>query len=141
MHRDTQIARAADKLVDKPYALGDLSKGFDCLNFLKSFYSDMGFECPTEFDGVTMENYAELWQTDQTKTKKIMKRLLFSVGTEIEPPNMQRGDLLVFEGKKFQSFPGIYLGNGNTIVAFDVGVHVLPLRYLRQYLIGVRRLV
>ena len=139
--KDTLVARAADKMVDKPWMLCDTSKGFDCLNFLLFFYEDMGFVFPDQFEGVTRKTYAELWKSDNQRAKEIMKRFLFSVGDEINPHYMLRGDLLIFEGKEFGSFPGIYLGNGNVQITFDVGVQVLPLRFLRSYLIGVRRLI
>ena len=70
-----------------------------------------------------------------------MKRFLFSLGKQIDPHYMERRDLLIFEGKQLDSFPGIYAGNGIVHMTWDVGVHPYPLRFLRQFLIGVRRLV
>jgi len=138
---DTKIANAASKLVDKSYALGDMSKGYDCLNYLVSFYSELGVEIPREFEGETLETYPQLWKTNPKKAQQIMAKLFDTFGEEISQDYMARGDLLIFEGKEFAIFPGIYLGNDNVLIVFEEGSHVLPLRFIKKFMTKVRRIL
>jgi hypothetical protein len=97
--QDKKMAEALNKLVDKPWALCDESKGIDCLNSVKSFYEDLGFKWPDsgEWEGYTWKNYAEMWDRDCKKAKHDLVRFLRSFGKEVQNGFYLRGDLLILK--------------------------------------------
>ncbi len=149
MEFDTQIANAAAKFVDCKWALSDKIQGYDCLNYLLTFYEDLGVKMDHEFEGITRETYKDLWEKDFKKALKVATRWYRTLGKVVEFPYMQRGDLLLFEYKEFKSlFSGIYLGNGHVLLIFgvsgsgkNIGGRVLPLAFVGKQLIEVRRLL
>lgn len=138
---DSDISRAAQRLVDASFFVGDSSLGWDCYSSLKHFYAEIGISIPTELDGWTVDNYGERWKKDQEEGRKILTKLLFGLGRKIDVNYMQRGDLLIFEGTKIPTFPGIFLGNGNCLMVFDIGAKVVPLKFFKSFLIQARRLI
>lgn len=145
MELSTRIANAAQKFVDKKWALCDPSRGWDCLNTLFAFYEEMGVILPREFEGYRYEEYPELWNKDFRKALKILKRWYRTLGVKIEPAYMQRGDLLLFDASEDDitgTATGIFLGNGHVLMVFGKqGVKVLPLGEVRGKLTEVRRLL
>lgn len=61
---DGVVAKSMQKLIDCKFSLGDVSRGWDCLNSLKLFYEGCGVTFPTEFEGWDWNNYAERWIED-----------------------------------------------------------------------------
>lgn len=143
MKSDTSIAKASGVLVDKPFFLGDVTgaKGWDCLSSLAAFYSSLGFEFPRQFETWDEKNYAEKWRRDPDEGRKVFARLLRSLGEKIDEKYMRRGDLIIMHGKEIPTFPAVYLGNGNVLMAFDKGMRVLPLRFFHKVDKEVRRLI
>lgn len=97
---DSTMAKAISKMVDKPFCLGDLSgeSGWDCLNSIVSFYSELGFTFPEVFEGYNLKNYPEKWEDDSEKSREVMFRFLMSLGKSVDIRYRLRGDLLILEG-------------------------------------------
>jgi hypothetical protein len=127
------------KFVDAPFALGDKTKGWDCLNSLDDFYRSIGKDFPEEYKGVNKDNYAEKWKS--RNGKKLFREFLLSLGSKIDPNYMIEGDLFVFDGENF-SFPAIYLGRSHLLTVWDKGIKVVPLKAIKRLfkLADVRRL-
>ncbi len=127
------------KFIDAPFALGDKSKGWDCIDSLIEFYSSIGKPFPREFKGFDEQNYAERWARGEGK--KEMREFLLSLGESIDPNYALEGDLFVFDGLE-TAFPGIYLGRGHLLMVFDIGAKVVTLKAMKTLLkiIDVRRL-
>lgn len=124
------------KFVDAPFALGDKTKGWDCLNSLAEFYDSIGKNFPKVFKGFDEFNYAERWKVGEGK--KELKEFLLSLGESINPNYAFEGDLFIFEGKEM-TFPGIYLGKGHLLMVFDKGCRVVPFKFFKEFLIEVKR--
>lgn len=137
MFKDAQISKAARSLIDAPYALGNPESGWDCLTMMWTFFDNLDIHLPREFRGYSAENYAERWKSGEGREE--LKEYLFSLGEPVEPNYERSGDLLVFDAGKWV-FPGIYLGSGNFLAAYEKGVMCCPYKFFRKSLIGVRRL-
>ncbi len=153
MSLSDDVAEQAEKLLGRPFVLGDIEAGVDCLSSLSSFYKPFGFEFPEEIDGINWKNYPEVWTNDNDKARRVFEQLLTSLGDPV-PHNFHiRGDLLLFRGAEFPIFPAINLGNGHMLMVIDgrerqkngsykpVGAHVVPFRAFEKYFIGARRLI
>jgi cell wall-associated NlpC family hydrolase len=141
MVRDIDIAQAANKLIDAPYALGDPMQGWDCVNSLLEFYEGLGVRMPTAFEGWDRANYAAKWKKDPDEGRRILGRFLRNLGVGVDFNYARRGDLMIFEGKEIPSFPGIYLGNGHILMVFDKGCRVVPFRFFQKFIRWTRRLI
>lgn len=137
MNWDVRVANAVKDLVDKSYHLGPSSDGYDCIAIIQSFYGAMGVDLPKEYKGFTIENYAERWVAGEGRSEFL--EYLTGLGKEVGANYMLAGDLMVFEHNG-QPYPGIYLGNGHVICAFEKGVKVLPHKFLLKNLVSTRRL-
>jgi len=134
------IANQAEKYLNKPFVLGDTSKGFDCISLLLDFFEGLGCQFPEEFEGISRENYAAEYLCDPVKLNGIRERFLRSIGTPIEKNFFRRGDLLLFrDGLQF--FAAIDLGNGNMKALFSAGVHDVPFHLFEKWHIESRRLI
>ena len=118
-------------IIDAPYELGQR----DCLSVLLDFY---GVPADFEYKGFTRENYAERYRAGSGKAE--LKEFLCSLGLKVEGGRTFAiaGDLMVFE-QNGNAYGGIFLGNGNVLVAFKQGVKVLPVKFILDQLIEVRR--
>lgn len=130
---------AIQKFIDAPFALGDKSKGWDCLNSLDEFYRSIGKSFPTEYKGINKDNYVEKWESG--KVSKIYREFLLSLGSSVSPNYAIQGDFFIFDGVE-STFPGIYLGRNHLLMVFDTGVRVVPLKVMKHLfsLVDVRRL-
>ena len=137
MPNDIAIANAAGKLIDAEYSLGNKILGYDCISMLREFYGNLGITLPPLPDGWTDNNYAQRWQGGEGREE--LYHYLLSIGIEVEPNYIIAGDLLIFDGKEWV-FPGIYLGSGHVICAFERGVKVVPLKFFCHALIEAKRL-
>lgn len=133
--KDIAIRDAAKLLIDAKYCLGQ-GEGFDCISILHEFYGRLNVHLPAPPEGWTLENYAEKWKAGEGRDE--LAEYLMSIGSEV-PTNYERsGDMMIFDGKQCV-FPGIYLGNGHFLAAFERGVMVVPLRFFRNILFSTRR--
>lgn len=134
--RDFDIAAAAKRLVDAGYHLGPSNEGFDCLTMLREFYGRLGAVLPPLPSGWTDDNYASRWAAGEGREE--LRAYLMSIGEEVDVNFARSGDLFIFDGGKWV-FPGIYLGSGHALCAFERGVRVVPLRFFKHGLTGARR--
>jgi len=146
MIQDSNLRAAVDPLIDAKFGLGGHSceKGFDCLSSLLEIYSNLGIKFPDEWKGYTPENYASKWKENEGQCRNDFAEWLRSLGEPIENWNFIRpGDLLLFEGAEFTTFPAVYIGGGHLLMVWPkkIGCKVAPLRTMRKYLREVRRLV
>lgn len=109
-------------MVGKPYRYGGVTPaGFDCSGLVHYSYSRVGLQLPRD------------------------TRSLRRVGSQIDPDELSRGDLVFFdqEGKK-SSHVGIYLGDGEFVHAPSSGGRVrvdrLDAPYWRKHLNEARRI-
>ena len=131
------ITKILARYISKPYALGDIDKGYDCLNLFYYFYKTIGVAFPEEFEGVTIKNYVQAWKSGNGRN--IFDRFLMTLGIPINENYMRRGDLLLFHGDQNTVFCAIYSGNNSVVMNFETGCKVVSYRYLKRFLIGVRR--
>lgn len=136
--KDIDISKAARKLIDAPYFLGPSEQGFDCLTIMRHFYNNLGIQLPPLPEGWTDKNYAERWKNGEGREE--LYEYLLSIGEEVQVNYMISGDLLIFDGEKWV-FPGIYLGSGHFLAAYEKGVLCCPLKFFRKNIIEVRRLL
>ena len=146
MINDTRFRQAIDPLIDAKFCLGgfNLEDGFDCLSSLLKIYSDLGIKFPESWKDYTRENYASRWKENEGRCRNDFAEWLHSLGQPIENWNMMRpGDLLLFEGAEFTTFPAVYIGSGNLIMVWPkkIGCKTAPLRLMKKYLREVRRIV
>ena len=136
---DITIAQTASKFSDCSFCLGDLTgeKGWDCLSYIRNFYTEQGIDFPQEFKGFDKSNYAERWRNGEGR--KELREFLLQLGQPVEENYSRRGDLYVME-KDDQIFGGISIGNGHLLIVFDVGGKVVPERMFKKFVIGIRRL-
>lgn len=131
------VAGAARRMVDKAYALGDTSAGWDCLSMIWEFYDRMGVGLPREHKGVTAENYAKVWASGGGREEFLS--YLEGLGESIGKNYLICGDMVVCEYEDWAA-PGIYLGSGNMLCAYEKGVFVVPMRFFDDKFLFARRI-
>lgn len=136
MNRDILIASAAKKLIDAPYSLGNKALGYDCISMIFEFYSALGVEFPKEFKGFTLDNYAERWKAGEGREE--FMEFMDQFGEEVEVNFARAGDLIIFDSGAWAS-PGIYLGSGHVLCSFEKGNLVVPMKFFKHTILGVRR--
>jgi len=136
---DIEFVDKTNKFLRGKFALGDKAKGWDCLNSMAEFFESMGAKFPDRFRDWTWANYAERWQRGEGM--EVFRDFLFSLGAPVDINYMGPGDIIIFEKSGIVSV-GLYLGNGNFQAVFNPeGVIRLPLRFYRDAVTGVRRLI
>ena len=142
---DIEFVNTSKRFVDTPYALGDPSKGWDCINSLIEIFCRLGVDFPRQFGDWNESNYAERWNRDEKEARKVLRAFLFSLGDPINCNFAIRGDLFLFEDPDHDipMFPGVYLGNGNILLTLGTkkGTRVVSLGVIKKYLKEVRRLI
>jgi len=124
----------------KPFFVGDKSKGWDCLNSLKDFFESMGIQFPTEYKGWTESNYAERWNRGEGNGNDTLRDFALTLGRPIDPNYIRVGDIIVLSKDGLTSL-GQYVGSGNFKTHHEtMGGIVLPLRFFKRAIVGVRRL-
>ena len=146
MPTDTQIANALSKFTDCKYAIDntnpdDPNHGWDCLNFLVSFFRELGAIIPDEFEGWTLENYGGRALKDPTESHKTFERFVQTLGVVVEDRHPKRGDLVLFNVEDTGIYAGVYLGNGNAFIIFDKGGRMIPFNVFKPHVYQIRRLV
>ncbi len=144
--RDTNISEASKDMIDAKYALGDRSRGFDCLNSILQFYREMGVEFAKDFKGWTEDNYASKFANNPDEGRKALIEWIMTLGRDIDTNYFKPGDLMIFKQGEYAPFPAIYLGSSNVLLVTgkDHGSKVFPLKTVKQHfgkLISVKRLI
>ena len=80
MPTDTKISQALSKFVDCKYSIDNPNEGWDCLNFLISFFRDLGAIIPDEFEGWTLKNYGKRALKDPDGAHKTFERFVQTLG-------------------------------------------------------------
>lgn len=142
MINETALADAAAQFRDKPYALGDPGRGWDCLNSLAHFFWKLRIPFPREFRDWNEDNYAERYAKDPRAAMTVLGEFLSTLGREVGPNEFMPGDLMIFRDGDNPPFGCICQQNGNVLVAVGKkgGIRVLPMQTLMAKLIAVRRL-
>ena len=141
MFDEIKFTELTRDLIDCDYALGDTSKGYDCVSAICHVYKGMGANIPDEWKGLTFETYAtrfggDHWEDDLIEFSR-------SLGHSVEINYIRKGDLIVFDKPPIRG-PGIYLGNGYVFRIYDGAIRggkVSPLRYFHDAIVDIRRLI
>ena len=113
--------KALHEVVDKPYKYGEL----DCLQLLKMVY---GEELPTEYKGVSIENYTEVFD-EPSKAGEFLLEAIQHYFSPVKYPKI--GDVVVVNTTHII---GIYAGNNMMITAFiDNGIKTIPIVFPVTY--------
>ena len=120
------------RLVGRPYALGDQGRGLDCFSSIYAYMAEAGQELPDEYQGLTLQTYADLFRADPARAKTIMCEFMGAVTDEIEPGKARVGDVLLLKCRtKPEAGPalGIHGGGGNVVTSSrEHGVTVYKLK-------------
>ncbi len=90
-----EFTQKIQKFIDAPFALGDTSKGWDCLNSLAEFYDSIGAKFPREFGEWNEQNYADGWLRDPSKARMTLIKFLRTLGEPVDKNYLMEGDLLI----------------------------------------------
>lgn len=135
---DAQIAIAAMPLIDAGYHLGPGVDGsYDCVTMVLKFYGNLGVDMPSEFQGFTLQNYAERWAKGEGRQE--LFEFLSRMGSAVKHNFWRSGDLMIFQGTGV-IFPGVYLGSNHVLCAFEKGCKVVPFTAFKHALVICRRL-
>lgn len=128
------MAEAITKMIDKPYYLGDESKGLDCLNSLKNFYEDCGFRFPREYCQWSETNYRQKWMDDVEEGRAAFWDFLHTLGTRVEKNYIIRGDLLIFR----KDPPLESIKDARVISALNSVLDIMPFmkKFIRNVIAG-----
>ena len=126
------FAAVIGRLVGRPYALGEMGRGLDCFSSIYAYLGEAGQELPDEYQGLTLQTYADLFREDPGRAKEIMCEFMGSVADEIEPGLARVGDVLLLKCRtKPEAGPalGIHGGGGNVVTSSrEHGVTVYKLK-------------
>lgn len=128
------LARYTSKIVGIPYKLGGMAgeNGADCFNTIWAYLSER-INLPVEYEGLTIDTYAELYERDPDQAKCIMIRLMKDLLEEIPPHQAIAGDILLVNiklGVSVADFLAIDGGNGKIVIATEEdGVSLWPKRF------------
>lgn len=117
-----QIGKTAAQYLGTPYRFGgEGANGIDCSSFIQHVFREQGIELP---------------RTAREQSK---------VGSEVEPGDLRKGDLVFFH--TYASYPshvGIYLGDGKMIhassVKGEVTISDMNTDYYRSRYLGAKRI-
>ena len=140
--KDIELSENMSRFVDCQYALGDTSRGWDCLSFIGYLYRSMGFKFQEEYKGITEYNYKDVWESGGGR--KELEEYLLTLGESVDVGHIRRGDLVVFRMHNGNAAPGVYTGNGNVHVITEKGGRTIPFKMferLKFKLIDIRRLL
>lgn len=105
-------AKLTAQLVGKPYRAGATGPdAYDCMGLVIKTQRKMGWKMPKEFEGWTLENYAQRFESDPEAGLETLERLLDAHCTRVDTHYLRRGDVVMvrdnFNGRRF---PGVYAG-------------------------------
>lgn len=135
------LARYTSKIIGRPYRLGGSAdaRGADCFSSIWDYlFQRLGPEkLPEQYEGLTMNTYADLYKEDPEQAKCIMIRLMKDLLHEIHPNKAAAGDILRLECKlgddvEVVDFLAIDVGNGKFIMATESrGLVIWPKRFYK----------
>jgi cell wall-associated NlpC family hydrolase len=105
-------AKFTAELVGKPYKAGATGPdAFDCMGLVIRTQREMGWKVPKEFEGWTLETYAQRFESDPEAGLAVLERLLDAYCSRIDTHFLKRGDVLIVKiGENGQRIPGVYAG-------------------------------
>ena len=105
-------AKFTAELVGKPYKAGATGPdAYDCMGLVIKTQRKMGWKMPKEFEGWTLEDYAQRFEKDPEEGLKVFERFMAAHCNEINTHYLRRGDVvLIRENVNGRQFPGIYAG-------------------------------
>ena len=83
---------------------------------LHNILTDAGINMPDNYKGYTLDTYMSYWEKTPEKAIKDMIGYFKTLGKEIDPKYLKRGDIVVVKYKD-SKFPSIYIGGSNIMVA------------------------
>ena len=120
-----------------------LGQSFDecnCLQLLYNIYKKMGVEISDRYGGYDLNTYMAYWEKEPESAIKDMISLFKKIGKKADLKFLKRGDAVIVKYKN-SSFPSIYIGDNNVMVATrEQGVIVMSLGVRFQPLMA-RRLI
>lgn len=122
------LAEITSEVVGKSYELGCT----DCFALIIYYLQKQGVPIPDEYEGITLETYADFYKKDPENTLRLMvgfiNRLLVSVHPNKAPPGSIY--LLSLKGRDVPSFLALDGGNTNVVFATEErGIIVMPLSH------------
>ena len=119
------MARITAGFIGRPYQLGIT----DCFSAVLEYIASCGYQIPDSFEGVTRDDYADLFEADPGAAKALMVRFVDRLLDEVPPGHAFAGDILLLRLRGQLPFLAIDGGNGNIIAASESrGVGVSPRR-------------
>lgn len=121
-----KFVRKLQPYMRKPFVAGGTGPaGYDCMGLVFAYCRDNDTPIPDEFHGITVGDYAELYEADKEKAKAELAAYYEIIGEAVNIPEILAGDLLLMEAKDGSLFPAIYCGNGKFMTSYsDAGVRV-----------------
>ena len=117
--RKLNLSEVVGRYIGMPYELGgDGSSGIDCLMLVNSVGRGFGVDIPDEFEGVTEENYVDLWTNFPKQAKHTLMSYVLSLGEKIDLPKLFPPDLVLFRDGDGELGVGIYVGQGKILAGF-----------------------
>jgi hypothetical protein len=117
------LVRITQEIVGREYQLGSC----DCFRVVYDYirrYVDL----PEEWHGLTLEDYAQVYESDPHRAKKFIEQFLAEHLQSIPRMKVFAGDILMLDHPEHPPFPAIHAGNRHFIGAEPSrGIAVLPL--------------
>ena len=95
------------KYISKPY------KECPCMVLVSNIYHDLGFDFPSKFEDLTLDNYLDKYKSDPEKTQRKLLRLARSLGQPSSWRYPKIGDFVVVAQnpkRKHVTYPGFFAG-------------------------------
>ena len=105
-------AKLTAQLVGKPYKTGATGPdAYDCMGLVIKTQRKMGWKMPKEFDGWTLEDYAQRFEKEPEEGLKVFERLADAYCTRVDPHYLKRGDVIIVrQNHNGVHFPAVYAG-------------------------------
>lgn len=125
------FAKIISKYINRPFKVGGTTlNGLDCLGILGAISTDLELQFPKEFNGITEENYYELYMKDRKNAEETLVAFFDTVGNEVSVNEIVAGDWLIINQRGRLLFPAMYVGNGNAVTSsIKEGVKVFSIEY------------
>jgi cell wall-associated NlpC family hydrolase len=124
-----KFVRKMQPYMRKPFMAGGTGPaGYDCMGLVYAYCRDNDAPIPDEFHGITVNDYAELYQADKETAKTELTAYYQTIGEDVNIAEILAGDLLLMTTRDGSLFPAVYCGNGKYITSYiDVGVRVFEI--------------
>ena len=105
-------AKLTARFVGKPYRAGATGPdAYDCLGLIIRAQRKLGWEMPKEFEGWTLENYAQRFESDPKAGIETLERYLDTHCERVDVRYLRRGDIVIVrQNHNGVRFPGLYAG-------------------------------